>query len=402
LQQGSSLSHLQLLARSIGIPSAILSERAWRSLAPLDGEEVVLDVRGDRSVLIALVDRDMPAPLTTDSVSSSRVLTLPEVDTKTTDILPLNKVTLEIRPPVAGRKASTLGTLRESELKSVVPDGVVIPFGIYEELLSRSGADGTIDDLASRLQSGGSSVDCEKQLQRIRQKLIGTSFSSRRRSEIAGALERAFKSAGVFVRSDSNIEDLPQFTGAGLNLTLPNVKGRSEVLDAIKKVWSSLWSDRGFAWRRDRIRDQRSVKGSILIMRAIDARKAGVMMTRDLEDGGDRKIFISAHEGLGIKVVEGSETPEELVVDLETGAVEYRRFSKAKVKIVLDPKGGVMSVPRRPFGKILTLDEIRDLTLVAASLQQTLSRYGSTQWNVEWLFDEESKLRVLQARPYSN
>ena len=74
------------------------------------------------------------------------------------------------------------------------------------------------------------------------------------RRRLREAMDREFgpraSSGGVFVRSDTNVEDLPGFTGAGINLTLPNVVGFENVMKALGEVWASPFSPRSFAWRR--------------------------------------------------------------------------------------------------------------------------------------------------------
>ena len=83
----------------------------------------------------------------------------------------------------------------------------------------------------------------------ILQSRLDESYQERLRS----AMQQAFGSLdglGVFVRSDTNVEDLACFTGAVLNLTLPNVVGFENVVDGIAKVWASPFTERAFAWRQ--------------------------------------------------------------------------------------------------------------------------------------------------------
>ena len=70
---------------------------------------------------------------------------------------------------------------------------------------------------------------------------------------MARAFGADFK-GGVFVRSDTNVEDLPGFTGAGLNLTLPNLVGFDNLVKGITEVWASPYTARAWAWRQSHMR----------------------------------------------------------------------------------------------------------------------------------------------------
>ena len=73
---------------------------------------------------------------------------------------------------------------------------------------------------------------------------------------------------GVFVRSDTNVEDLPGFTGAGLNRTVANLVDREKVFVAIPLVWSSPYTERAMAWRSGILERPEEVYASVLLMKA--------------------------------------------------------------------------------------------------------------------------------------
>src|SRR5262249_62028246 len=104
---------------------------------------------------------------------------------------------------------------------------------------------------------------------------------SRRRRRAAMAREcGADAKVGVFVRSDTNVEDLPGFTGAGLNLTLPNVVGFDNVVKAISEVWASPYTARAFAWRQAHMKGPEHVYPAVLLLRTVPSEKSGVMITQ--------------------------------------------------------------------------------------------------------------------------
>ena len=114
--------------------------------------------------------------------------------------------------------------------------------------------------------------------------MIGPEF----RDRLQKALLDAFGpdgSFGVFVRSDTNVEDLPGFTGAGLNLTVPHVVGFENIMAAVKRVWASPFSERAFRWRQAYMKNPEHVYASVLLMKSVAAEKSGVLVTADIESG---------------------------------------------------------------------------------------------------------------------
>jgi hypothetical protein len=112
-------------------------------------------------------------------------------------------------------------------------------------------------DEAERLRAGGAPIGdirafINPKLAAFRETIRAISFRPEFERALDARLAEIFGpdgSYGVFVRSDTNAEDLPQFTGAGLNLTVPNVTGRARILQAIRDVWASPFEERAYEWR---------------------------------------------------------------------------------------------------------------------------------------------------------
>ncbi len=99
------------------------------------------------------------------------------------------------------------------------------------------------------------------------------------------------ETVGVFVRSDTNVEDLPGFTGAGLNLTVPNVVGFEAVVKAIQQVWASPFTERAYAWRQSHMTQPEHVYPAVLLLKTFASEKSGVLVTADVETG-DRRLAV--------------------------------------------------------------------------------------------------------------
>ncbi|MEZ4982427.1 MAG: PEP/pyruvate-binding domain-containing protein [Saprospiraceae bacterium] len=137
------------------------------------------------------------------------------------------------------------------------------------------------------------------------------------------ALEQSFSSIlgermgniPVFLRSDTNMEDLKDFTGAGLNLTLFNVLDKEKILDGIKAVWASPYSERSFKWRQKYLVNPENVFPSILIIPGVNVDYSGVLITKGLTTGIEKELTIAFNLGAG-GAVDG-QAAETYRVDLE-------------------------------------------------------------------------------------
>ena len=120
---------------------------------------------------------------------------------------------------------------------------------------------------------------------------------------------------GVFVRSDTNAEDLPQFTGAGLNLTVPNVVGIDNILNALRDVWASPFEERAYAWRSQALTSSDRVYPSVVLYRTIRSDKSGVMATANLATLDLSGITVNVNEGVAA-VVDGG-VSESLLLEAD-------------------------------------------------------------------------------------
>src|SRR5262249_41693734 len=143
------------------------------------------------------------------------------------------------------------------------------------------------------------------------------------RAEILRKVAQGFAGKGLFVRSSSNSEDLPNFSGAGLYTTVPNVKGDHQLIEAIKTVWASLWNFEAYEARERASVDHLKIFMAVLIQEGIDSESSGVMITADPFDADNKgAIYVSAKRGLGIKVVEGKKIAEQVIYRPRTNAIQ--------------------------------------------------------------------------------
>jgi phosphoenolpyruvate synthase/pyruvate phosphate dikinase len=206
---------------------------------------------------------------------------------------------------------------------------------------------------------------------------------------------------GVFVRSDTNVEDLPGFTGAGLNRTVPNVVGFENVVRAVQEVWASPFSERAFAWRQSHMERPEYVLASVVVQRAFPSEKSGVMVTADVDSGDPRWLSVAVGEGVG-GAVEG-QASESLRIPLLGGRTRFLSQATALERAELSPEGGIVRRPASGRETVLERDEVLALVDLAYRLYGfpglTDASGARLPADVEFAF-AGGRLALLQIRPF--
>ena len=204
------------------------------------------------------------------------------------------------------------------------------------------------------------------------------------------------------MRSDTNVEDLQGFTGAGLNLTVPHVVGFENVMAAIPRVWASPFSARAFAWRQAHMDRPEYVFPAILLMLSVNVDKSGVMVTRDIDSGRSNWLSIAVNEGVG-GAVDG-QAAESLRINVDTGEVKLMAQATAPYRRHLNPLGGVEKVPVSGAERVLEEGEIAQLIAFAKELPQRFPDILDAEGQVVAADIEfgflDGELRLFQIRPF--
>jgi phosphoenolpyruvate synthase/pyruvate phosphate dikinase len=207
---------------------------------------------------------------------------------------------------------------------------------------------------------------------------------------------------GVFIRSDTNVEDLPGFTGAGLNLTLPNVVGFEALLRGIQRVWASPFTARAFAWRQSLMTQPEHVYTSILLLESVPVDKSGVLVTQDIDNGDPAVLSVAVNEGPG-GAVDG-QAAESLRIALDGSRTIVLATATAPWRRVLLAGGGVGKVPSSGADTVLEPEEIVQLIEFARHLPDKfppiVDQSGKpAPADVEFGF-QDGELRLFQIRPF--
>lgn len=418
LGEGSSLSHLQLLARNLGIPNVVIGEQQLRRVESAVGKRVVLAVSPGGIVQLAPDGPRWNAVFggqDQSATSGSEITVEPaRLALDQTDFIPLAGLRAWDSGRVSGPKGANLGELRFAFGESV-PDGFVIPFGAFRRVLDQPIEPGGPSAwnwmkgryaAIARAPAGERKQLAQELLARIRDWLQVVDLGPGFESQLRWNLERSFgkdSDVGVFVRSDTNVEDLPGFTGAGLNQTIPNVVGYDAVLAAIRQVWASPFSERSYSWRQSHMTKPEYVFPAVVVQRAFASEKSGVLVTADVETGDPGIMTIAVNEGVS-GVVDG-QPAEVLRVDTSSGQVTLLSRATASQRKVLPREGGVVMRPTSGGDRILESGEIKQLIQLA---KQVPARFPSLRTasgdsvpaDIEFAF-RDGRLALLQIRPFN-
>ena len=393
-QPSTPLSHINLLAKGWGIPNAYI-KNAKELFKQYDGWWVSFETLREKYT-IKRADMDQLREYQRRQAQRLDVMK-PRFNLDETRLLDLAQQ--RARSSLAfGGKSANLGEVLNARLPSiVVPPGFTIPFHYYDEFIKRNKLDDTIFGLLNDQKFVHDPAYRRGQLASLREKIEGSEFDPALRQKVLQKVAREYAGKGLFVRSSSNSEDLPNFSGAGLYTTVPNVRGDEELIDAIRKVWASLWNFEAYEARERASVDHSKIFMAVLLQEGINSESSGVMITTDpfdRENGG--AIYISAKRGLGIKVVEGQRIAEQIIFRPRTNAIQVLTRSAEDSLLTFDEKGGVKEVPITGDRVVLTDDVIRRLVRAAAAIKRI---FAARDQDIEWAY-MKGQIYIVQSRPF--
>lgn len=308
-------------------------------------------------------------------------------------VLPLASLNRTLLPLVGG-KAAQLGQLIRAGF--AVPAGFCVTTIAYARVAASA-------ELEMRLSALSTvpPTDTARQAElatAVRTAILQASVPS----DITAAITEAYQALGqrepvwVAVRSSATAEDLADASFAGQQETFLNMVGAEAVLDAVRRCWASLWTDRAVSYRAQHGIDPHTVRLAVVVQRMVDAQVAGVLFTANPLTGKRRQTVIDANPGLGEAVVSGATTPDHFVINTATGKVMERRLGDKQVIIHAAAAGGTERV-EQPAQRTTCLSDtqVRALAALGASVEAS---FGIPQ-DIEWALDAADHVWLLQARP---
>ncbi|MDT4967662.1 MAG: rifampicin phosphotransferase [Acidobacteriota bacterium] len=388
------LSHINLLAKSWGVPNAYIRNAA-ETFKEFDGWWVVFEALRD-SYTIKRADLNQ-LDAYQKRLRERLDLMKTHFDLSVTNIADLRQQ--RAKSVIAyGAKSANLGEVMNFRLSGItVPNGFTIPFYYYDQFIRENKLEEPIYEMLEDQRFVHDPAYRRQRLAELRERIRKGNINQKLESEVLRRVHASFADKGLFVRSSTNSEDLPNFNGAGLYSTMPNVKGDAEMVDAIKAVWASIWNFEAYEARERVGIDHTKVFMAVLIQEGINSESSGVMITRDPYNSDNRDaIYISAKRGLGIKVVEGQKIAEQILYRPRANSVQILTRSAEDSLLTFDENGGVKEIPITGERAVLTDGVVRRLVRAADQIKRV---FGSKDQDIEWAY-MGGQIYIVQSRPY--
>ena len=415
VSEGNLVSHVQLLARNLGIPNAALSNKNLSDLKKYNGKTVFYAVSHKGNVVLKTEDEmtDEEKKLFEKKERSKNKIEVPTENIRldVSKVINMREVDASDSGKLCGPKAANLGELKKLFPNQVV-EGLIIPFGIFKEHMNLQMPNenktywhylnDTFSAANTMEEEGNSEEDIEKfvlqSLEKLHKSILEIELSNDFISDLKENFRSIFKddigNVPVFLRSDTNMEDLKEFTGAGLNLTLFNIKEEQKILEGIKRVWASAYTERSFKWRQKYLLNPENVYPSILIIPSVDVDYSGVMITKGINAGTENDLTIAFSRGAG-GAVDGQSAETRLITENDNFLLAPARQADF---IRLPDYGGTKMHYTAFESPILNEENIKDIRELASEIREKIAEKNQA-YDVEFGFKDD-KLWLFQIRPF--
>ncbi|MBT4110496.1 phosphoenolpyruvate synthase [Candidatus Woesearchaeota archaeon] len=304
----------------------------------------------------------------------------------------------------AGGKGANLAEMINAGLP--VPNGFAVTAQTYKEFIEKTGIK---DKILAQLF--GLNVDDTAKLQEVAkqiQKIItDTEIPEEIKEEIIdnyellGAEKEAHdlieaKEVFVAVRSSATAEDLPEASFAGQQATYLNIKGKNQVITAVRACWASLFTARAIYYRTKNKFDHEKVLISAIIQKMVNSDRAGIMFTINPSTNQEDEIVVEGVYGLGESIVGGEVNPDTYIVDKNTKAIKSTKIKKQEWGLFRNENGEneKQDIPKENQERQVVPDsEVREL----ARLGKKIEDHYQKPMDIEWAI-EGNDILIVQAR----
>jgi pyruvate,water dikinase len=334
-------------------------------------------------------------------------------------ILWFEEIGIEDVPMVGGKNASLGEMYQHLTSKGVaVPHGFAITAYAYQHLLKDAGIEDAIKETLADLDTHDLR-NLQERGEKVRDIIRTAEFPEDLREAIIESYKKMEAEYGdgaaVAVRSSATAEDLPDASFAGQQDTYLNIRGYDALIDACKRCFASLFTNRAISYRHDKGFGQFDVYLSIVVQKMVrsDSASSGVIFSIDTESGFKDAVFLTGSWGLGENVVQGAVDPDEYYVfkpTLKQGKrpIVGKRVGSKAIKMIYDndpnteePVKNIDTTPEERNSYVISDDEILKLSEWACIIEDHYQK----GMDIEWAKDGDGvnvgtgKLFIVQARP---
>jgi len=311
-------------------------------------------------------------------------------------ILPFSDISA-VDTPLVGGKGANLGEMTHAGFP--IPFGFCLTTAAFQQFIESYAE---ADDIYTLLDT--ITTDDVENVRivglRVRQALLEVPIPN----DVADAVRQSWQEIGAdhayAVRSSATAEDLPDASFAGQQDTFLNIIGEAAMLDAIRRCWVSLFTDRAILYRCQNNFSHREVELSVVVQKMVMSEISGILFTADPLTGHRHTLTIDASFGLGEALVSGLVSPDAYRVDKRTRTILDRQIADKKIAIFPVKDGGTrqetLSSALREQS-VLADDQILALAKMGCQIE---SHYGIPQ-DIEWAI-ADGQIYLLQSRPITS
>jgi len=307
-------------------------------------------------------------------------------------VLPLEKIRADARH-LAGGKGLAIARMAAAGFN--LPQTLVVTRSAYDAFVERSGLRERVQLELNRKEfkemRWEEIWDCAA---RVRNMFLRAPLPDSLGAELASALETAFGDQPVAVRSSALDEDAAAASFAGLHASYINVRGVEAILDRIRLVWASLWSDAALLYRQEIGLDPEKSAMAVLVQQTVAGDSSGIVFTRNPNE--DSQAVIEAVHGLNQGLVDGDIEPDRWIVDRRRRRVVAHHVPERNRRMVSGPQGVQLAPLPGGLAQTAPLTEPQALEVFDLGLRSE-GLFGCPQ-DVEWTL-AHGRLVALQSRP---
>ncbi len=384
LTEDGLLSHPAINARQNNIPMVVAP--SLDVLVDLNGKNVVLKTQGDEDVVITETHEKLQ--IKTSMLREKEKITIqpikPDLNPQAGFIIDQK----DYQQKTVGNKAFRLGRISSKSTPNERPTKhFALSFGLHNHVLHLPENE-KIKNLLDQLY-----LDLQREMNLVKKaNLLVQMRSAVRRLEVPESILDAIVSKiktdfnhpkNVFIRSTTNVEDLPDYSGAGLYDSFGTIKPEHQAIDmAIKNVWASIWNERAFLDRELHGIDHKQAMPAVLIQETIIPKYAFVVHTQN--PSNPEEWVIELVQGFGESLVSGEEdfigSPYRYVYNRKTGMIKMVRFSSKGKILSIGVDGETRTFIANYIDDPLDAEEAPEvIKSIVESTLQIESQYGTAQ-----------------------
>lgn len=299
--------------------------------------------------------------------------------------------------PQVGGKGANLGEMTQAGFP--VPNGFAVTVASYNRFLDENNLRDQIN-AAIKVTDVNNPDELEKTAKKLQKLITESKIPDSVGYETIKSYKKLsglFKKSEVAVRSSATAEDLPGMSFAGQQATFLNIKGETNLLNAVRDCWASLFTPRAIFYRAQNKIPTEKVGISVIVQKMVQSVVSGVMFTVDPVKNDKERIVVDAVWGLGEMIVQGSVVPDHYVVQKGTFAILSKEVSNQVIQ--LTKTNGVTKETEVPT-KIRDNQKITDEEIIKmAKIGNKLQEHYYFPQDVEWARDINGGLYIVQTRP---